>query len=212
MPDKSTMNDPKSVWQNQPTEAFKMSVDQLRISAHKLEKKSRFEALCSIAACTIGFVWFARVSLYPRLLQEPFPWSAASLWCVRLGCALICLGAAYEVYKACKRFRSPRLASDAAVQTTLQSYRTRLENRRNRFRNYWHYKGLWVLLTGMTLAVAPLLINSYLQGPQHLLEAAPLAVLIVLWLIAVAVIRRRVQRKLQQEIDQLRAFEREYQP
>ena len=97
------------------------------------------------------------------------------------------------------------------METTLRSYRKRLENRRNRFRNYWHYKGLWIILTGMALAIAPRLIDSYHQGPQHLLEAAPLAGLFVLWLIAVAVIRRRVQRKLQQEIDELQAFEREYQ-
>lgn len=211
MPDKSTMNDPQNVWQNQSTEAFKMSVDQLKTAAHQLERKSRFEALYSLIVCTILLVFFARLTLNPRLMLGPIPWGAASLWSVRLGCALICIGGAYEAYKAYKRIRSPRRSSEVTLETTLRSYRTRLEDRRNRFRNYWHYKGLWIILTGMALAVAPRLIGSYHQGPQYLLEAAPLAALFVLWLIAVAVVRRRVQRKLQQEIDQLRAFEREYQ-
>ncbi len=211
MPDKFTMNDPQSVWQNQTTEAFKMSVDQLRIAAHKLEKKSQFEALYSIVVCAVVFVFFARIVLHPGPMVGPIPWPAASLWSVRLGCALICIGGLYEIYKACRRFRSSRPAPEASLETTVHSYRKRLENRRNRFRNYWHYKGLWIILTGMALAIAPRLIDSYHQGPQHLLEAAPLAGLIVLWLIAVAVIRRRVQRKLQQEIDELQAFEREYQ-
>jgi len=188
-----------------------MSVDQLRDAAHKLERKSRSEALFSMVGCTLVFAWSARLVLHPQLMLTPDQWTAASLWSVRLGCALICVGAVYEVYRAVKKIWSPPLAPQASLETTVRSYRIRLENRRDRFRNFWNYKALWLFLLGAVLAAAPRLIVPYFPGRQYLLEVAPLGVLLVLWLIAVAVLRKRVQRKLRQEIEQLRAFEREYQ-
>jgi len=152
MPDKSTINDPQSVWQNQPVEGFKMSLEQLRISAHKLERKSQFTELRSIAACAIVLVFFARCLANPRQMIAPIAWSSASLWSIRLGCALICIGAAYEVYKACKRIRTWRLENADTLATTVRSYRTLLENRRNYFRRMWHNKALWFIFTGMFFA------------------------------------------------------------
>lgn len=210
MPDKSAMNDPQNVWQNQPTEAFKMSVDQLRINAHKLERKSQFTELRSIVACAVVIFFFARFLLNPRPGLAPIQWTAASLDAIRLGCALICIGAAYEVYKAWKRMRTWRFESGATLETTIRSYRTLLERRRNFFRRMWHNKALWFMLTGMVFAGVPILINESHRSPQFLLAAAPLAGLLAIWWIAVVVIQRCSQRKLQQEIDQLRAFEREY--
>lgn len=46
MPDKSTMNDPQTMWQNQPTEAFKMSIDQLRAKAQKRQRELALK--CSV--------------------------------------------------------------------------------------------------------------------------------------------------------------------
>ncbi len=188
-----------------------MSVDQLRSNAHKLERKSQFTELRSIAACTIVFVFFLRGLINTRQMLVPIQWSAASLWSIRVGCALICIGAAYEVFKACKRMRTWRFETGSTLETTVRSYRTLLENRRNYFRRMWHNKALWFLLTGMILAAVPMLINESHQAPQFLWAAAPLAGLLAIWWIAVVVIQRCSQRKLQQEIDQLRAFEREYQ-
>ena len=188
-----------------------MSVEQLRISAHNLQRKSRFEELRSIVACTIVFVFFARGLFNTPRMLVPIEWSAASLWSIRMGCALICLGAAYEVYKACKRMRTWRFETGTTLETTVRSYRTLLEHRRDFFRRMWHNKALWFILAGMGFAAVPMLINEAHRSPHYLLAAAPLAGLLAIWWIAMVVIRRHCQRKLQQEIDQLRAFEREYQ-
>ena len=43
MPSEFPMNDPRNVWQNQPTEAFKMSADQLRIRRKSVREGSLSE-------------------------------------------------------------------------------------------------------------------------------------------------------------------------
>ncbi len=59
MPSEFPMNDPQNIWQNQPTEAFKMSADQLRHKAQQRERKSRFEAVYSTIIGLTLFVFFA---------------------------------------------------------------------------------------------------------------------------------------------------------
>ena len=65
-------------------------------------------------------------------------------------------------------------------------------------------------LVGIALATVPLLINEYKVAPQHFVANAlvPLAVLAVLWAVCFVLLGRRRQ-KLQHEIEQLSAFERE---
>src|ERR1039458_3443638 len=43
MPSEFPMNDPRNIWQNQPTEPFKMSADELRRKAQQRQRKARFE-------------------------------------------------------------------------------------------------------------------------------------------------------------------------
>lgn len=218
MPNKSTMNDPQSIWQNQPTEALRMSVDQLRINANKLEKKSRFEALYQIAACAIVFALFSHYAVYPQLVFGTIPSSTASIWFVRLGFVLICIGAGYESYKAYKRFRFWRLVPKADLAVTLQSYKSLLEKRLNLFRRVWHNKALWLILTGMGVALVTMLINQYQrivmltrehhQTVQVLVNAAPFVALAAAWWVIIT-LRKRCQGKLEREIEQLNAFEKE---
>ena len=61
MPSEFPMNDPQNIWQNQPTEAFKMSADQLRDKAQKRRKEVPFlSALLDRHHRLILFVFFAR--------------------------------------------------------------------------------------------------------------------------------------------------------
>jgi len=57
-----------------------------------------------------------------------------------------------------------------------------------------------------------MLISESRGTPQFLWAATPLAVLLGIWWIAMVIIRRCSQRRVQQEIEQLSAFEREYEP
>ena len=198
MPSEFPMNDPRNIWRNQTTEAFKMSADELRRKAQQRERKSRFEAAYSIIIGLILFVFFAWAFARAHELASRIGFGVLSLWGI------------YFAYKACKRIWQERLAPDATLNTTLQSYRSELEKRRDYARHVWRKAGLTFVFAGMALIVVPSLIKS-LGTPRLLLNFAPLFVLLAIWCAIFFPMRKRNQRKLQQEIEELRVFERENQ-
>jgi polyferredoxin len=196
MPSEFPMNDPRNIWKNQPTEAFKMSADELRRKAQQRERKSRFEAAYSIIIELIGFVFFAWAFARAHELAPRIGFGVLSLWCI------------YFAYQACKRIWQGRLAPDATLNTTLQSYRSELEKRRDYARHAWRKAGLTFCFLGIAMVVAPALIKS-LGTPRLLLNFAPLFGLLAIWCAIFFPMMKRNQRKLQQEIEELRVFERE---
>ncbi|MFZ0864977.1 MAG: hypothetical protein WB781_03495 [Candidatus Sulfotelmatobacter sp.] len=73
---------------------------------------------------------------------------------------MLSLWGIYFAYKACKRIWQERLAPDATLNTTLQSYRSELEKRRDYARHVWRKAGLTFVFAGMALIVVPSLIKS----------------------------------------------------
>jgi hypothetical protein len=188
------MNDPRNIWQNQPTEPFKMSADELRRKAQQRQKKSRFEAVYSIIiglTLLVFFAWnFTKVhEMVPRI-----GFGVLSLWCV------------YFTYQAYKWIWTGRLAQDATLNTTLQCYRGELEKRRDFGRYVWS-KVAFVFL-GVAMIMGPVLIES-LKAPRLLLNAVPFFVLLAIWFAIFPIMRKRQQQQLQQELEELRVFERE---
>jgi hypothetical protein len=197
MPNEFPMNDPRNIWKNQTTEAFKMSADQLRRKAQQRQKKSRFEAVYSIILGLIIFVFFARG--FARV-HEVIP---------RMGFGLLSLCGIYFAYRACRWIWQRQPAPDATLNTTLQSYRSELEKRRDYARHVWRRAGLTFVFLGMAMVIVPGLIKS-LDAPRLLLlNFGPFFVLLAIWLVIFFPMMKRQQRKLQQEIEELRVFERE---
>src|SRR5580704_9936294 len=102
MPSEFPMNDPQNIWQNQPTEAFKMSADQLRDKAEKRRSRARFLVLCSIVISVIMLAIFA-----PEIVTAPESFSPVvlgplSLWSIRIGFGVLCLCCIYVPYRAYK--------------------------------------------------------------------------------------------------------------
>lgn len=183
-----------------------MSADQLRLKAQKLEGKARFAVLWRIVLyLAVSVVMVGNVRQTLALVA----WPTVSLWCMRVGFGFLAvwiLYAAYDVYKA---IWPQQVAQDAALDTTLQSYRRELERLHSFYRPSW--RKMMPGFVGMALVMVPMLINEYKLAPQDLVNAAPAAVVVaILWAICFALVRRRRQ-KLQHEIEQLCAFEREYQ-
>jgi len=192
-------NDPQHIWKNQTTEAFKMSADQLRHKAEQHQSKSRIEATYSII---VGLGLFGFFAWNFARIHELLP---------RLGAAVLSLWAIYYAYQAYKWFWQKRLAPDASVSTTLQSYRSELEKRRDYGRNLWRRAGLPFVLLGATLAILPKLITS-LSAPGKLASSVlaawmPLFLLFAVWLVVFFFVRKRRRDQLQREIDELRSFE-----
>ena len=90
MPSEFPMNDPQNIWKNQPTEPFTMSANELCRKAQQHERKARFEALYSIIAGLMLFVFFAWRFVQP---YEVVP---------RMGVGLLSLWGIYYAYQAYK--------------------------------------------------------------------------------------------------------------
>jgi hypothetical protein len=191
------MSDAQNIWKNQKTEAFKMSVGQLRNKAQQRQRKSRFEAVYTAAIGLVFFlyaVWaFARV----HEMISRIGWGVLSLWSIYL---------AYRSYKWLSRERP---ATDAALNTTIESYRIELENRRDYARHAWRAAGLSFCFLGLAMVVGPALIRA-IETPQLLLlKFGPLLALLILWCAIFSPRMKQQRRKLQAEIEELRAFESE---
>ena len=197
MPSEFPMNDPRNIWKNQTTEAFKMSADELHRKSQQRQRKDRFVAVYSIISGLILFVFFAWT--FARVHNEVVP---------RIGVGVMSLWGIYYAYQAYKWFWQERLAPDAALNTTVQSYRSELEKRRDYGRHIWRRLGLPFLFLGLAMVIVPGLIKS-LDAPRLLLNFVPLFVLFAIWCAIYFPMRKRGQQKLQQEIEELRVFERE---
>jgi hypothetical protein len=195
MPTDFTMNDPQNLWKNQPTEAFKMSAEQLRQKSHQRQRKARFVAVKSIIAgfAVCGFFAFAFSKTHELILR--LGWAVLSLWGI------------YLAYQAYKWIWPARLWPDAAFNTTLQAYKNELEKQRDYVQHIWKRAGLTFCFLGMAIAVMPMVIKTFV-APHLLLHWLPVAVLLAVWFAVFLPTRRRRQQKLQQEIEELRAFER----
>ena len=194
MPDEFPMNDPQKIWQNQPTEPIKVSPDEIRRKAQKLQRKARMAALVSIVMGLFLFLWFARTFVRVHDVVPRIGWGLVSLWCIYC---------AYHGYK-----QMGRLASEAALCTSFEFYRRELERQRDFDRHIWRRSGLPLAFAGMAMIVVPGLIKA-LESPRLLLNAAPFFVLLAVWFVIFLSMRRRNRRKLQREIDELNVLERE---
>lgn len=190
-------NDPRNIWKNQTTEAFKMSANELCRKAQHHERKTRFEAAYSILIGIILFVFFA--------------WNFARVheMVPRIGFGLLSLWGIHLAYQRSKRFWQGRPAPDATLNTTLQSYRIELEKRRDYARHAWRKAGLTYCFLGMALVIVPLLIRSLDDPRILLLNFGPLFVLLAVWCAIFFPKMKRQRQKLQQEIEELLVFERE---
>ncbi len=196
MPSDFPIKDPQEIWQNQPTEPLKMSATDLRRKALQRQSKARFEALSTII---IGII-----------LCVVFAWSFARAheMLARMGWGLLSLCGIYAAYHAYKWIWPRNLPEEAPINTCIEFYRRALERRRD-YNHRWWSSGLpFFLLLGMVMAGVG---TGARNAPPHpLLNAVPFFVLLAIWAVAFLLMRKKLGREnLQQEIEELRAFERE---
>ena len=206
MPNEFPMNDPQNIWQKQPTEAFKMSVAELRLKAQKRQKGVRSQVLRDAIIGLILCVFFAW-----NLIKVNHVWWGVShplsLWSTRMGTGLLSLWGLALPFLLYKWVWPARLTPDAPLNTTLQWYRSQLEKGRDFDRRVWLI--LIPVFVGIALVFVPAMISS-LGNPRELLQnSLPLFGLLAIWLPIFLYLRKRRRGRRQQEIEQLRAFERE---
>jgi hypothetical protein len=184
------MNDPQKLWQSQPTEPIKMSLDDIRRKVKTFQSKQRLAAISWMVIAPIMCAFFART-----LLNTPGVIS-------RVGLGIVCCWTLYGAFQA-YRYLWPRpLADDATYQTSLDFYRAELNKKQNYARNIWQKMGLTWLFVGIALFLGPPLSGAF-QNPGLLRNALPFFVLLTAWFVMFFVLRKRERQKLQLELDDL---------
>jgi uncharacterized membrane protein YjfL (UPF0719 family) len=190
------MKDPRNVWQSQPTEKFKLSEDDIRRKAQKLQSKARWATLGWITIGLALAVGFARSAVNAREVLPRVGWGMLSLWGI------------YGAYQAVRWIWPRRLQPDASAGTCLEFYRNELERQRDYGRHIWRRSGLTFCFLGLAIVLVPALIHAWLTAPRLVWNAAPFFVLLAIWFAIFFPLKKRKQQTLQQDIDELREFER----
>jgi hypothetical protein len=186
-------NDPRKLWQDQPTEPSAMTLLLIRKKTRELHAKTRGELLKSIAGPLIvvaagGFGLRFGDPLLRAIFAFAVVWSLAGQYFLNRG------------------LRSAATPEDAALSVSLESYRREVERRRFLFSRVLRWN-----LGPVLLAIAAWILMAVRMGVltrTTLPSAAPFLTLLTVWCVAIAIIRMRQQRDLQREIDDLNEIER----
>jgi hypothetical protein len=195
MKEKPMPNDlPQNLWQDQPTEEFAMTLNEVRRKAEAFHKKTRLRVLTMMIIGLALLVVFSRSSI-----REPHSMPRAA-W------ALLALGSAIMAVQS-YRWQWPRNRAFDSAETGLRAYRQELKKHRDYSSRIWRLSGLPVVFLGVALLVVPPL----LANPAAASKAVPFFALLVIWFAIFIPQRRRQERQLQRDIDELNALERDAQ-
>lgn len=198
MQNEPPMNDPKTIWQNQPTEPSKMSLEEIRRRVKELQAKARKEFFLG---CITMIIFFAFVALWHRRFHIQV-YDPVYL----VGYALSILWAIYVLYQMAKRSRIRGLPSEAGFTTSIEFLRRELERRCDTLRRLRETL-FGPILLAIGAFVLPIVIKA-IQGPG-LQNTIPFFTLLATWIVAFLVIRNKELQKLRREIAELDAMTKE---
>ena len=197
MTNDSSTNDPKSIWQNQPTEPSKMTLLLIHQKTQQLQEKTRRDLLAEIAlsvfmVCLYGFViWWVHSLVLRAAFALAIAWTLAGQYLVD------------------RRSLSGAAQLEVSLSTSLESYRHEVERRRYLSSRFllWSF-GPFILAVG---AWSTFLL-TIARNRGFLVATLPFFTLLCLWFVLFVILRMRQQRELEREIDQLNEVERSNNP
>jgi hypothetical protein len=184
----------KSVWQNQPSEGIRMSVDEIRRRAGKFHKKiyrrNAREYVAGLAAVVFSGFELWRV---PDALT-------------RVGMGLMITGMLYLMVQLHRKGSARNLTSDLGLASGLDFFRRELERQRDLVGSVWSWY-LGPLIPGWVV----LMVAFARANPGHLrhfgLSLAGFNVFAALAFVFVWKLNQRAARSLQRQIDELNGLE-----
>jgi hypothetical protein len=198
MPNDSFINDPKTIWQSQPTEPSKMTLVMIRHKTQQLHAQTRRALLNEIAASVflISFygvgIWWVHAAVLRAAFALAIAWTLAGQYFVDRGTL------------------SSTAQLEVSLSTSLESYRREVERRRyisGRF-ILWSFGPIVLAIGALSTYLLTLVWNHGAWSHGYLWSTMPFFTLLGLWFVGVFVLRMRHQRELQREIDQLNEVER----
>jgi len=187
-------NDPKTVWQSQPRGISTVTLEKMiRRRAQELHTRTGRELLGSIVspATVIGISGYCIAQGDNPIQRAVF--AVATAWSI---------AGAYVLNRG---MWSSASAEDSASATGLAFYRREIERRRYLFRRVMQWS-----FAPVVLALGALIAWLRERGPVA--KMVPFLTLVVLWIVAVAVMRKTRREDLQRDIDELNDIEKENRP
>jgi hypothetical protein len=188
-------NDPRAIWQDQPTEASVLTLEKIKQKVRELHAETHRQLLGSLIVpiIAVAFYGVGMTQLRDPTLQPLYAfviaWSLAGLYFLNRG------------------MWTRAMPGDAALDTGLEFYRREVERRRTYFRRVvlWSFGPVVMALAALILSAVKVGILTRGTFPN----AAPFLTLVVVWIAAYGTLRIRGQRKLRREIDELNDIERQ---
>ncbi len=167
-----------------------MTLEKIKQKVRELNAKTRQELIKAIASPVLVVVMscFAFAQMHDSVqrwtLAFAFAWSLAGQRALHRG------------------MRLATLPGDAAMTAALEFYRREVERRKALYSRtlLWSFGPIVLALAAFCLPFA--------RKPEHLPNALPFLTLIAIWIAAYFILRMRIQRDLQREIDELKGIER----
>lgn len=188
MTDQPPPDDIKALWREQTMESRPMTLEL--IHARSFQSRVRGRNLVEyLASAVVVAAFSAYVVILPSLLMK-------------LGSAMVVLGALVVVWQLHKRGSARALPPGASGQSSLAFHRAELVRQRDALRSVW----LWYLgpfVPGMAL----LQVGLFLRQPGPPLATRVIGAVVVVAVFAgIALLNRHGARRLQKEIDDLDAI------
>lgn len=195
MPYEAPPNDIRKLWHDQGEEPVKMSLDDIRKKAQKVERTIRrrngieYVAAAFVVAIFGYYIWH---------FHE---------WFMRIGSGLVIAGAAYMVFQLHRRGSAASAPADLGLTTGLDFYRKELERQRALLSSVWRwYPGPFV--PGLAVITLGAAIANPAHSPYAWIFAGSYAGVVALAFWLVARLNQRAADRLQRQIDELNAAEK----
>jgi hypothetical protein len=200
----SSGNDPRTIWQNQPTEPSIMTLEKIRQKTQERHVKTRRQMIGNlIVPLAVCAFYVYGIAKFPNpVLRTVFAcgiaWSLAGQYFFNRG------------------MWSAMLPGDAALISGIESYRREVERQRSLFGRFMLCQFGPLMFAIATLILLILTLGSGNRGMPldgaivkgALLKMSPFLTLTAIWIVGFFVVRMRAQRQLQREIDELNEIER----
>jgi len=193
----SSGNDPRTIWQNQPTETTTMTLKLVRWKGRELQAKTRKHLLGTLAGPLAAIFFYAlAIRLFSPLQQLLHPLFALALVWSLVG-----------LYFLNQGMWSAVMPGDAGLSSGLEFCRREIERRCYLLRRVLVWSFGPVLLAIGTFILALAMIGGADGG--ILPNGLPFLAAVAVWIIFYFIVRFREQRELRREIAELDDIERE---
>lgn len=149
----SPTNRMQEIWQGQPVEGVKMSIEEIRNRATKFEKKIYWRNVRENVAGAIAIVWLG------------FYFAGAHRVLDRSAFALLIAGMVYVMYQLHRQGAAKAMPPSMTVGPSLEFYREELERQRKLVSNVWTWY-LGPFVPGLLLSVVASIAHN--PQPRHI--------------------------------------------